>query len=482
MDFSKNALNFITKKRINRFSYLYLFLLWAVLVGALIGKEDSVRWSLVIVTSFAPILFLSNALSLAGVIFFIFIVKGVFEPILGILPRQAIWTSDAIIVFLFLKSLHLGVGQKKFEKTPLVLPILLFFIWAVLSGFLSGIPWFTIGVALKDFFRYILLFYAIINLDIEEKNLKSLITMFIVLIFLQVPVTIFQYKLYGQHDWVSGTLGKQGTGEMLILITAIISVLVGFFLYYKSRFKYLWGIPCLLVPLILGSARAALFYIPLTIVFIIRRSLSGKLLMKTFEMFLIVGVLIGFGLMIPFLREPFSSLVTDTIQGLKKQVNAAVIGPEVPGRLRAPQTAVEWINREPLGPVIGYGFGSTKESYFEQYTGRFYEAYSPRTNQLSSTLIEMGYPGLLFYFWLIFGAFAMNAHFFRNTKDKYWKAISFGVDGIIFMHLVGILYHNVWCTGYSAFPFWFFLALIYSVGKQNEIFTKGGVSGSSESS
>jgi len=477
MQFGKNALSFMTTEKINRFSYLSLFLLWAVLVGALIGKENPVRWSLVIVTSFTPILFLSNALSLAGVIFFIFIVKGSFEPIFGILPRQAIWTSDAIIVFLFLKSLHLGVGQKKFEKTPLVLPILLFFIWAVLSGFLKGISWFTIGVALKDFFRYILLFYAIINLDIEEKNLKSLITLFIMLIFLQVPVTIFQYKLYGQHDWVSGTLGRHGTGEMLILVTAIISVLVGFFLHYKSRFKYLLGIPCLLVPLILGSARAALLYIPLTMVFIIRKSLCGKLLTKTFEMLLIVGILIGFGLMIPFLKEPVNSLVTDTIQGWKTQVNAAVIGPEVPGRLRAPRIAVEWINRERLGPVIGYGFGSTKESYFGEYTGRFYKTYSPRTNQLSSTLIEMGYPGLVFYFWLIFAAFAMNICFFRNTKDNYWKAISFGVDGIIFMHLVGILYQNIWCTGYSSFPFWFFLAIIYSLGKKNGIFNKRSASG-----
>ena len=468
MQFSKNILNFRTTERINKFSYLSLFLLWAALVGALIGKENPARWFLVIVTTFTPILFLSNALSLAGVIFFIFVIKGTFEPIFGILPRQAMWASDAVIVFLFLKSLHLAVGRKKFEKTPLVLPILLFSMWAVLSGFLNGIPWFTIGVALKDFFRYTLLFYAIINLDIEEKNLKSLITLFIMFIFLQVPVTIFQYKLYGQHDWVSGTLGRHGTGEMLVLVTGIISILMGFFLYYKSHFRYLLGIPCLSVPLILGSARAALLYIPLTIVFIMRKSLHGKFLTKTFEMLLILGIFMGFVLTIPFLREPFNSLTADAIRGLKTQVNAAVANPDMPGRLRAPRTAVEWINRKPLGPMIGYGFGSTKESYFEEYTGRFFKTYSPRTNQLSSTLIEMGYPGLAFYFWLIFAAFAINLRFFRNAKDNYWKAISFGVNGIIFMHLVGISYHNIWRTDYSSFPFWFFLAIIYSLGKKKK--------------
>jgi O-antigen ligase len=119
--------------------------------------------------------------------------------------------------------------------------------------------------------------------------------------------------------------------------------------------------------------------------------------------------------------------------------------------------------------VIGYGFGSTKESYFGEYTGRFYKTYSPRTNQLSSTLIEMGYPGLVFYFWLIFAAFAMNIRFFRNTKDNYWKAISFGLDGVIFMYFVGILYNNIWRAAYASFPFWFFLAIIYSLGRRKRI-------------
>ena len=325
MQFSKNILNFRTTERINKFSYLSLFLLWAALVGALIGKENPARWFLVIVTTFTPILFLSNALSLAGVIFFIFVIKGTFEPIFGILPRQAMWASDAIIVFLFLKSLHSAIGEKNFEKTPLVLPILLFSIWAVFSGFLNAIPWFTIGVALKDFLRYILLFYAIINLDIEEKDLKSLITLFIMLIFLQIPITIFQYKLHGQCDWVSGALGRHGTGDMLVLVTGIISMLIGLFLYYKSPFLYLLGILGLLISLILGSARAALLYVLLTIIFIIRKSLQGKLLAKTFEMLLMLGILIGFVLMIPFLREPFNSLTTNAIRGLKTQVNADVI-------------------------------------------------------------------------------------------------------------------------------------------------------------
>jgi len=472
MQFNRENLGFVATQKTNEFFYFPLFLLWVAIVGSLMGRENPVGLVLGVVTIFTLILFLGDAPLLGGLIFFIFVIKGTFEPIFGILPRQAIWASDVVIVFLFLKSLRLGVSQKKFDKTPLFLPILLFFLWGVLSGFSKGIAWFTIGVALKDFFRYILLFYAIINLDIEEYHLKSLVTLFLILVLVQIPLTLLQYQLYGQSDWVSGTLGRHGTGEMLILVTGIISVLVGLFLYYKSRFVYLLGITCLLLPPILGSARAALFFIPLAMVFTLRKSTKAKLFTRTLGMFLIVGIFIGFVFAVPFLRKPVSSLIADTIHGLKTQVNAAVIGPDVPGRLRAVRTAMEWINKERLAPMIGYGFGSTKESYFGEYSGRLYESYSPRTNQLSSTLLEMGYPGVAFYFWLIFAAFVMNIRFFRNTKDNYWRGVSFGVDGIIFMHLAGIFYHNIWRTSYSSFPFWFFLALIYSLGKQKRIFKK----------
>ncbi len=472
MQFNRKDLGFVTTQKTNEFLYFPLFLLWAAIVGSLMGRENPVGLVLGVVTIFTLILFLGDAPLLGGLIFFIFVIKGTFEPIFGILPIQAIWASDATIVFLFLKSLRFGVGQKKLNKTPLFLPILLFFIWGVLSGFSKGIPWFTIGVALKDFFRYTLLFYAIINLDIKECHLKSLVTLFLILVFMQIPLTFLQYKLYGQSDWVSGTLGRHGTGEMLILVVGAISVITGLFLYYKSRLIYLLGILCLLIPPVLGSARAALFYIPVTMIFIIRKSTQGKLLTKTLGMLLTVGILIGIVFTIPFLRKPVNSLIADTIQGLKTQVNATVIGPQVPGRLRAVRTAVEWINRERLAPMIGYGFGSTKESYFEEYSGRLYETYSPRTNQLSSTLLEMGYPGVAFYFWLIFAAFVINIRFFRNTKDNYWRAVSFGVDGIIFMHLAGTVYTDIWRTSYSSFPFWFFLAVIYSVGNKYGIFRK----------
>lgn len=471
INYSKDILSYTNKKNLSKIFFFSIFLLWALIIGTLIGKGSSLGWFLIIVTAFVPALFLNNTLLLAGLIVFIFVIKGTLGTIFGVLPRQAIWASDAVIMFLFFKSFVLKVRQRNFEKTTLFLPIVLFFLWAILSGFLNGISWFTIGVALKDFFRYVLLFYAIVNLNIEGKILKRLITIFIIIIFLQVPIIIFQYHLYGQCDYVSGTLGRGGTGEMLILMTGMISLLIGFFLIYKSNIMYLLGISYLLISHILGTARAALFLIPLTIIFIIRKSLHGRKLGKILTMSLILAGFVYFVISIPSLKEPVNSLISGTVKGLNSQVNAVVMGSgRTPGRLRAPRIAFEWINKRYLAPIFGYGFGSTKESYFEGYTGRFFQTYSPRTNQLSLTLIEMGYPGLIFYLWLIFIVFRMNLIFFRNIKDNYWKAISFGVDGIIFLHFVGCIYHDIWRTSYSCFPFWFFSAIIYSVGKQKKIF------------
>ena len=276
INLSKNILIFDSKRNLAKAFFFFMFLLWALLIGILIGKGSSFGWFLIIVAAFVPVLFLNNTLLLAGLIVFIFVFKGTLGTVLEILPRQAIWASDAFMISLFLKSFFPKIRERNFERTPLFLPIVLFFLWAILSGFLNGISWFTIGVALKDFLRYALLFFAIVNLNIEEKNLKLLIALFVVLIFLQVPVAFFQYHLYGQCDWVSGTLGRHGTGEMLILITGLISILIGFFLYYRAHLIYLLGIGTVLILPILGTIRAGLFYIPLTIIFTIRKSFRGR--------------------------------------------------------------------------------------------------------------------------------------------------------------------------------------------------------------
>lgn len=463
----------IKDKKKYRFVLLVLFLAWFSIIGILIGNESPARWYLIIFTFFIPILLLKDSMRIAGLILFIFVVKGVFNVILGVLPRQVIWASDAFILILFFKSLHIWVLKKKYSKTQLFLPTTLFFTLAVFSGFFNSIPWFTMGIAFKDFFRYIILFFALINLDIDETELKSLISFFIIIIFIQIPVTIFQYRLYGLHDWVSGTLGRHGTGEMLVLVSCTISMLIGFYIYFKSYFMYLIAIPFLLIPPILGYVRAALLYIPVTVVFILTKNLHLKVIPNTLRAVLLLVILVSLIISIPFFREPINTMISGSIFGLQKQVNAVVLQGGIPGRLRAPKVALEWVNRERLAPFIGYGFGSTKESYFEKYTGKFFKTFSPRTNQLSSILIEMGFPGLIFYLWIIIMAFVMNHKFFINVEDNYWKAISIGLDGIIFMHLIGILYHNIWRTSYSCFPFWFFTAVIYSIGKQKGIFREG---------
>jgi len=173
-----------------------LILLFGTCIAFNIVNPNDYIWLLVVVAIFAPFLIISNALALVILILFLFIAQGVFEAILGILPRQVVWASEAIIGFLFLKSILSTWRKKSFRKTHLFLPLLLFLLWAISSGVLNSMPWFTIGVTLKDFFRYVLLFYAIINLDIEEKTLKLLVALFLVIMFFQIRRLYLLISIY----------------------------------------------------------------------------------------------------------------------------------------------------------------------------------------------------------------------------------------------------------------------------------------------
>ncbi|KKL12646.1 hypothetical protein LCGC14_2533690, partial [marine sediment metagenome] len=87
--------------------------------------------------------------------------------------------------------------------------------------------------------------------------------------------------------------------------------------------------------------------------------------------------------------------------------------------------------------------------------------------QLSKTVMELGYLGFFLFLLIIYKIYKMNVSFYKNIQDDYWKSISVGFSGIIFLYVIGIIYNSVWVINSISFIFWFLSASLFIVAKRS---------------
>ena len=120
--------------------------------------------------------------------------------------------------------------------------------------------------------------------------------------------------------------------------------------------------------------------------------------------------------------------------------------------------------QNPINFLFGFGPGSTSKSYFNELGNRrntFGISYG--LSQWVTMSLEYGWIGAILFLWLFIPLFRINQKFFRATKDRYWKSISFGFKGILFTYLMGIFYSRVFRLDILSFIFWLFASIIYSM-------------------
>jgi hypothetical protein len=80
----------------------------------------------------------------------------------------------------------------------------------------------------------------------------------------------------------------------------------------------------------------------------------------------------------------------------------------------------------------------------------------------SASALEFGYLGALLFLVPIFYLYIINKRFLRRVDDPYWKALSFGLSGIVFTSfVVNFIYSEFYRLDIAAFLLFFFGGIIY---------------------
>lgn len=390
---------------------------------------------------------------------------------LGLIPPQMTLLPEVILLILIIKVGNLRAKDKIFIPTPIDLPILLFIFWAILSTLFNAQKIETTIIAFRYDLKYIIMFVLLINLNPNERFFKRMIRIFIVLLLVQVPVALVKMKIYGQGESAIGTYAVHGGVPSTILPLIAISIFLGFFLFEKPRFRYIFLSLCFVLFSIIGGKRAFPFFGTLLFLFLFWQTGKRNFAKVSFVApFLMVGFLASV-YFVPSLNPTFKDphYLLDYSSSYST-AHSSETGKAV-GRTSALITAFEIAKENPSNFLLGFGPGSLAPSHFKEYESDIRQSLpiSYGKSQWVTMSLEYGWVGALLYLWLFIPLFRINQRFFQITNDKYWKSISFGYKGILFAYLLGFFYAVIFRDDLLSFIFWFFAATIYCMEKRKNL-------------
>ena len=454
---------------------LFMFILGAM-TGLIYMMLTPVWWLMFLAIAIMIAIFINDKVGILIILATLFVFHWLFGVFRAI-PKEITWLPDVIILIMATKILYLQAKKNRWERTPIDLIILSILLLGVLSAIYNNVPAITLLFGFRKFFKYTLMFFILRNIEQDSKFYRFFLISLFVLAILQIPVTIVQAIHFGTTgkdvaDNVSGTLGGKATGAMALFMSFVISMMMGFYTQTK-KMVFLLLSAGLLIPIILGSGQFGFFIAPTAalICWILGRPFTLKNILKIPLIISIIIMLVLPGInyhdarykgnLMKFLRSP-SELYSLNIQKRKEGTF---------GRVQVIEVAHQLLFENIPQMIVGFGPGNASQSYFSEYSGRLdkeYHGFKIWGIQYTATILEYGFLGLILFLLLFLQLWWVNQRFYYQTKNQFWKAISVGYNGLLFVYIAGSFYNPVWYYDVLSFTFWFITAgLIVQMDSEN---------------
>lgn len=404
-----------------------------------------------------------------------------------IIPRQITWLKDIAIFLLFLRTVPVIIRRHRLIRTPIDLAVLFLICIGIISTFINHTSPMVAFMGFRKAIKYILLFYIIVNIGFDNNFLKRIIKAFIIIGFIQIPFAVSEYIIWqpsfmnlgggmGQFDFITGTFPRGGSGKLSIYLIGIMCFLIGYYLYAnRNKMKVIFYSLLLFIPLPLAMSRASFVFLPLVVGFLVLRKIKKKFITKI-SYFVLFSLMFWGMLKVTYSVTGINLINYLTNPGLAFEKQNVPTSLHRPGRIGGIRVVQKTLETKSYGLLFGVGPGQWSESYFSGYSGDLWKEFSgssaSRINQIAATLSEWGILGLIALFLITFQIYRMNSSFFETSNDNFWRIISYGFSGIIFLYVMATLYICVFNIDTGAFFFWTLAGAIFTVGRRKSIFEK----------
>ncbi len=370
-----------------------------------------------------------------------------------ILPSQLMWSIELLVAFLLLKCILHKIIKK--EKVNLFGTKIVFaFVLIVFISYILNIADTSIISTLLFFrflFRFYLLFIAVINMDLNERSMKLILSSLVIVFIIQLPLSVVKLFVYGLSENPLGLNGHSMTTSITLIAEAFLFAY--YFLYKKSIF-YIFLMLGFLGFSIIGAKRAVIFFLPIVVfylIFFLKYEVRNIFKYVSF----IVVILFIFAYLTFRITPAFNP--QKTVWGsfdFKYAINWAILystasdpnreltDRRVPTNIRI----FNYIHKSGLlSSLFGFGPGTIIASAFDNFDRkdvlktRFNVEYG--VTDFTWLILQVGYLGAILYFLLLYLMLRKSIYYFKIEENPYWKSFGLGMIGFSFIVLLIALFY-----------------------------------------
>ena len=390
---------------------------------------------------------------------------------LNIIPSQMTLLPEILIILYLFKSLLVKPKRMNPRFLLLLVPFLVTILVSLAIN--AGEEHFvTILFGFRSLFRYIILFYVIQILPYPDRGIKLFIKVLLILLVIQIPVAIIKLFIYGQGETAIGTYSEAGGTYSTIFPLIGISIFFGIFFFYRRNLWSILACAGFLAFGVIGEKRGLLFFFPLIVIYLMISVPRSERFGRRAVSYVLLTILLGLGIWAPI---TFIDTLREDPVGYAIGYETATYGDQATGRASTAKLIFQNLSSDTMTLLFGYGPGSFHKTIWSEYTGRIRRDAGGYgilygVSGFSWSALEFGYLGAILFLIPIFYLYVVNKRFFRRLDDPYWKAMSFGLGGIIFTSLaINLVYSDFYRLDIPAFLLFFFGGLIYKLESQGRL-------------
>ncbi|MCM2285991.1 MAG: hypothetical protein NDI81_14490 [Desulfobacula sp.] len=416
----------------------------------------------------------------------------------GLIPPEVTLATEfstyLLFCFSFFQNAISGRSRLSFHLVSLYAG---FAVVALASAILNHRLDISLIIGLRPILRFYILYLALINLPLSERQSKKINILLFAIFILQLPVSFTRFLALGISENTIGTYGNHGGGLTPIIPIVAIGYLAGFYIFWKKKLIYpIIGLGFIAFG-ILGEKRVLFFLFPVAFMAIYyigyikgkkvspAKFIGAAVLVLTITISVQILMMMNIRTLNPDQKTGGGRIDYGyVLDYAKKYETSEYYGRKGSGGGRASTTliAMNTVLNNGVGHLF-FGFGpGTVVSSIIKTNARIDKRLLPYTNSYGKTgltyiLVEYGLFGALLLgpVYLIF--MVKSYQWFKTETDPYWKSLALG--NVIFAGLYVFLfftYNRMPVNDDTMLPVYFYaMAMMYSrLNKQGRSMQKIG--------